>query len=80
MSFCEQDGRMVRWIHHFLLSNIKTLIMEYRTAVVVSLQAWMAESQEEKKNSSTPAYLGVLMSGELSSALKLLALRFKTLC
>lgn len=43
---------------------------------MVSLQSWMAESQEQKKNSSTPAYLGVLMSGESKSQVKNIALIF----
>ncbi|KMP00261.1 hypothetical protein CIRG_00403 [Coccidioides immitis RMSCC 2394] len=32
------------------------------TSVVFSLQNWMAESPEQKKNSSTPGYLSVIMS------------------
>ncbi|EFW18468.1 conserved hypothetical protein [Coccidioides posadasii str. Silveira] len=36
--------------------------MLYRTSVVFSLQNWMAESPEQKKNSSTPGYLSVIMS------------------
>ncbi|KAJ5780986.1 hypothetical protein N7457_006146 [Penicillium paradoxum] len=31
-------------------------------SIVFSLQSWLGESPEQKKNASTPAYMSVLMS------------------
>jgi hypothetical protein len=39
------------------------LLTRYRVAVVFALQSWLAETPEQKKTTSTPAYFQVGMSG-----------------
>lgn len=38
--------------------------MDNRTSLVFSLQTWLAETPEQKRDASTPGYLSVLMSGK----------------
>jgi hypothetical protein len=38
-------------------------LIRCRVSVVFSVQSWLAETQEQKKTSSTPAYFSVGMAG-----------------
>jgi len=40
------------------------VLISCRVAVVFAIQSWLAESPEQKRTSSTPAYFQVGMSGE----------------
>ena len=42
-----------------------TSLIRTRVAMVFSLQSWLGETEEQKKNASTPAYMSVGMSGKL---------------
>jgi hypothetical protein len=55
-----QDDRLVSsfyLVQRFMLTRC-------RVAVVFAIQAWLAETPEQKKTSSTPAYFQVGMSGK----------------
>lgn len=58
----QQDDRMVSFFH--LVS--RPVLISHRVAVVFAIQSWLAESPEQKRTSTTPAYFQVGMAGELS--------------
>ncbi|KAK2858507.1 hypothetical protein FQN49_004668 [Arthroderma sp. PD_2] len=41
---------------------VSSLLISFRSSLVFTLQAWLAESPDQKKASSTPAYMSVFMS------------------
>lgn len=43
------------------------LLIRCRVSVVFSVQSWLAETQEQKKTSTTPAYFSVGMAGMSSN-------------
>jgi hypothetical protein len=43
------------------------LLIRCRVSVVFSVQSWLAETQEQKKTSTTPAYFSVGMAGTYSN-------------
>lgn len=55
-----QDDRLVG----FSILVPQLVLTSSRVAVVFAIQAWLAETPEQKKTSSTPAYFQVGMSGE----------------
>jgi hypothetical protein len=61
MTCAAQDDRLVNSLHLVRRSTLTRC----RVAVVFAIQAWLAETPEQKKTSSTPAYFQVGMSGKL---------------
>jgi hypothetical protein len=55
-----QDDRLVSCSSCFVSLFLLT---RHRVAVVFALQSWLAETPEQKKSASTPAYVQVGMSG-----------------
>jgi hypothetical protein len=53
-----QDDRLVS----FLIFVPRSLLTRCRVAVVFAIQSWLAETPEQKKTSTTPAYFQVGMS------------------
>lgn len=43
------------------------LLIRCRVSVVFSVQSWLAETPEQKKTSTTPAYFSVGMAGRCSA-------------
>ena len=42
----------------------RPVLISYRVAVVFAIQSWLAESPEQKRTSTTPAYFQVGMAGK----------------
>ncbi len=55
---CAKGHRIADAVHVILMLTCRM----FRAAVVFSLQSWLGESEETRKNSSTPGYFSVGMA------------------
>ncbi|CAI7663917.1 unnamed protein product [Penicillium pancosmium] len=54
------DGSSMLFPDNAMMAGVPRLVNQ--VSFVFSLQSWLSESPEQKKNASTPAYMSVMMS------------------